>query len=282
MSSDFVTRTELDDLLVQQRRKIERLEQQAAEARESIVSFRQWSIIVGSRVSQCETWIVGLMPPEQRVCVTGGDVEPQPEREPDECAADDAGEFEALDPEPQPPHLWKVGQRCFVVRLRSGAMTAGSFAVSTWYRLEDAQQRLEQFVDEGNRGEREVMHAAITVATVARVDVLVNLVTQIDGERQLTRDDEELTPVTSRGQQLLDKIADRWIGDRARPHNADVVMDADARLVDLIDRTADHNRRADDAVRQHNDGTETTTPATPKPVTDNVVLKCGTLDDLLG
>jgi len=110
MSNEFVCRMELDDLLNVQRKKIERLEQQAAEARESIATFRTWSIITASRLSQCETWILGLMPEEQRACVAGDEVQSPSERE---SARRDDGSHRQLTStfhaDVDAEHKWKVG-----------------------------------------------------------------------------------------------------------------------------------------------------------------------------
>lgn len=211
MSSDFVTRTELDDLLVQQRRKIERLEQQAAETRESIVSFRQWSIIVGSRVSQCETWIVGLMPTEQRACVTGDVVSAPTDGELVERAGVD---LKTLEPtamvDDALQHKWKVGDRCFVVRCRRDVSLL-TVSLHFFYELDDAESFVEGIAADVVAGRSDLGFVCVNVATVTRVDVLANEVMLVGDECELRREDEEPTPATPKTGSLVARPGEAWI-----------------------------------------------------------------------
>lgn len=194
MSSDFVTRTELDDLLVQQRRKIERLEQAAIETKLSIESFRSWSIIEASRVRQLETWLLGVLPPEQRACIVGDEVDAPIDGAKVEAAAEELAAFEATENDDAgETHKWRVGDRCFVVRLRRDPPPS-AIAVSMWWRLDNAERRVQLYADRVLAGGPEFVSVGITVATVAGVDGLANLITSIEKERELRREDETPTP----------------------------------------------------------------------------------------
>lgn len=216
MTNEFVSRTELEDLLNAQRKKIERLEQLAAEARDNIESFRGWSIQVNARLRALEHADDDAARGLDSDGVAGDEVQSPRERESARLQPLESPLSEPFASFYAVQHLWRVGDLCFVVRLRSGRMSPGTCSVTMWRDLEDAQLLLERFLEEGFAGDRDVTLAAISVATVATVDVLANRIVSIRDERDLRREDEEPTAATSHS------------------------------------------------------------------TTDNVVLKCGTLDDLLG
>lgn len=216
--TDFVARAELEDLLAHLRKKVERLEQHDAEARESIESFRLWSIIQSARIRQLETWLLGVLPDEQADVIRGQreaqdhgaeptrldrakalcahllvcghsarsllDVMDDVDREHDTTGADDGAQQSTVSGDAGGVHLWRLDDVVFVCRTtRDGE--SSSFALSTWPTLEAARQHAATIDGTPSPVNRVVRRATVSVGRVARVDLLANTVAAIAEERPL-------------------------------------------------------------------------------------------------
>lgn len=187
--NEFASRSEVDDLLNQLRRKIDRVEQQAAELSASIESFRSWSLLFASRVSALEGLFSSADPcevPQSRLIC--GDVAAARSVPPVDCARGSSDASAGASSSCAAGHRWYVNDKVFVVRMRFSDVPEHDVIVLASSLVEVERRVADVVAQRVQRGLRLLM-CHVSAARVSAVDVFVNVVAGFDNERELSPDE---------------------------------------------------------------------------------------------